>query len=496
MSNEIGGLRVVEDAFDRPTLRLLHGKYAAVQVAVLRALFDSERRSIPTEQLHVRVGALIDTFRENGIDTPAGSGRDLCIRWMRGKWLQRLPAEGSRGEVYELTAAAVDALRIVSDLSSERVLLSESRLTLIVEAVRRQATEASPDVASKVVRIEAEIERLTAERNRLLAGGEPEPPSVESMLEGYINLMELIGQLPGDFKRVEEGVRGMREQILDDFRGDARPLGQIIDEYLDRSTNLFATPEGRAFEGALGLLRDEALLQQLKADLDIIVTHAFTEVLQPEDVRVFLGTVAMVRRGLTDVIGQRARVTRTLKEHIVSRDAIRERELSAVFTALDEELPRWMANTSVRATCRVELIPESVPALPHVRERFWDPADHLPPEPLSEPPDIDTEPLSLDEIRTQGGPVLTRLQAVLAGADPGAELTAGTVFELMDIEAKRPVEVLGLIHLLARAAALADAEDHEPVTTHRTDGTGRTFRIPRVTLTPERIDQISEVEVG
>lgn len=496
VSDEIGRLRVVEDAFDRPTLRLLHGKYAAVQVAALRALFDSERRSIPTDQLHVRVGALVDTYRENGIDAPVGSGRDLCIRWMRGKWLQRLPAEDGGKEVYELTAAAVDALRIVSDLSSERILLSESRLTLIVEAVRRQATEASPDVASRVRRIDAEIERLTAERTRLLAGGEPAPPSVESMLEGYINLMELIGQLPGDFKRVEEGIRSMREQILDDFRGDTRPLGQVIDEYLERSGNLFATPEGRAFEGALGLLRDEALLQQLKADLDIIVTHPFTEALQPEDLRVFLGTVAMVRRGLTDVIGQRSRVTRTLKEHIVSRDAIRERELSAVFKALHEELPRWVANTPVRTTCRVELIPESVPALRHVRERFWDPADHLPPEPLIEQPEVDTEPLSLDDLRRQGGPVLARLHSALAGADPGAELTAGTVFDLMDIDAKRPVEVLGLIHLLARAAALAGAEDHERVETHRTDGTRRMFAIPRVTLTPERLDQIGEVEVG
>ena len=34
------------------------------------------------------------------------------------------PRRRRRGEVYELTAAAVDALRIVSDLSSERVLLS------------------------------------------------------------------------------------------------------------------------------------------------------------------------------------------------------------------------------------------------------------------------------------------------------------------------------------------------------------------------------------
>ena len=341
MSDEIGGLRVVEDAFGRPTLKLLHGTYAAVQVAVLRTAFDSDRRSVPTEQLHHHVQALLESFRETGVKVPPGTGKEICRRWRASQWLQRLPTD-TGGEVYELTSHALEALELVQSLSKDRPLLSESRLAAIIDAIHRQATDASPDIESKVARLDADISRLTAERDRLLAGEQPDAPTDEAMLEGYVNLMDLISQLPSDFKRVEEGVRDMRQRVLDDFRGDTRAYGQILDEYLARSDGLFATPEGKAFEGALRLLRDDALLAQVKADLDVILDHPFTAVLSTQEIREFRQTVNMVRRGLNDVMGQRSRVTRTLREHIESHDAVKERELSAVLRDLEEELPRWV----------------------------------------------------------------------------------------------------------------------------------------------------------
>lgn len=163
--------------------------------------------------------------------------------------------------------------------------------------------------------------------------------------------------------------------------------------------------------------------------------------------------------------------------------------------ALDEELPRWMLATSVRASCPVKLIPESVSTLPHVRERFFDPADHLPPEPLVELADDAVPILSLELLRSQGGPVLRRIQEALAAADRGCMPTAGSIFEAMADDARRPVEVLGLVHLLACAAVLDAAQDHEPVVARRTDGSTRELTIPRLTLTDEQLTLIEQVEV-
>lgn len=496
MSDAVGDLRLVQQAFTRPTLRLLNGKWASVQVAVLRVVFDRDRRSIPTDHLHAQVGALLDMFRAEGFDTPMGTGRELCRRWMNNKWLVRLNSDDG-GEVYELTSYALEALELVQNLSSDRPLLSESRLAAILDAVRRQAIDASPDAQSRIERLNTQIAELTVERDRLAEGGEPEPASADRMMEGYDNLVDLIGQLPSDFKRVEEGIRNLRETILTDFRSVARPLGYIIDEYLARSDDLLSTPEGRAFVGALRLLRDEAMLSQLKRDLDVILAHPFTEVLTSDEVRAFRGTVTMVRRGLDDVLTQRSRLTGTLRDHIVNHDAVRERELAETIKALHVELTAWVHMTSSRAKSPVELLPGAVGTLPHVRERFYDPGDHVPPAPLGDPVDDIEGGLTLEEIRRQGGPLLARLQAGLSeAADPAGDVTAGLVFNSFPDDLRRPVEALGVLHLLSRVGGLDGAEDSEPINTVRPDGTTRAFKLPRVPVTPDRAAAIAELEMG
>lgn len=496
MSDPVGDLRLVQEAFTRPTLRLLGSKWAPIQVAILRITFDRDRRSVPTDQLHSQVNAFLDTFRADGFDAPTGTGREMCRRWMQSKWLVRLHAENG-GEVYELTSYALEALELVQDLSGDRPLLSESRLAAILDAVRRQAIDASPDAQSRIERLNAQIAGLTAERDRLVDGGEPEPASVDRMMEGYDNLVDLIGQLPSDFKRVEEGIRGLRETILTDFRSDTRPLGQIIDEYLARSDDLLSTAEGRAFVGALRLLRDDAMLSQLKRDLDLILAHPFTEALTLDEVRVFRGTVTMVRRGLDDVLAQRSRLTGTLRDHIVNHDAVRERELADTLKVIHAELTGWIQRTRSRARHPVELLPGAVGALPHIRERFYDPGDHIPPEPLIDSVVAMDEGLTLEEIRRQGGPLLHRLQdGLLTAAGVADEVTAGRAFNSFPDELRRPVESLGMLHLLARIDALDGAEDHEDIDTIRHNGSTRTFRLPRVQLNKTRAAELDELELG
>jgi Protein of unknown function (DUF3375) len=494
VSDAVGDLRLVQEAFKRPTLRLLNGKWAPVQVAVLRVAFDRDRRSIPTDHLHAQVGALLDMFRAEGFEAPTGTGRELCRRWMNNKWLVRLNSYDG-GEVYELTSYALEALELVQNLSSDRPLLSESRLAAILDAVRRQATDASPDAQSRIDRLNTQIGQLTIERDRLAEGGDPEPASVDRMMEGYDNLVDLIGQLPSDFKRVEEGIRGLRDAILTDFRSNTGPIGQIVDGYLARSDDLLSTAEGRAFVGALRLLRDDAMLAQLKRDLEVILTHPFTEVLTAGEVRAFKGTVTMVRRGLDDVLNQRSRLTGTLRDHIVNHDAVKERELADTLKAIHAELTGWVQTTSTRAKAPVELLPSAVGALPHVRERFYDPGDHIPPEPLSDTLEEIHGTLTLEEIRLRGGPLLGRLQAGLAGAvDPAGEVTAGCAFNRFPDDLRRPVEALGMLHLLARIGALDGAEDREQVHTIRPDGSQRTFKVPRVPVTSERAAELADLE--
>jgi uncharacterized protein DUF3375 len=58
------------------------------------------------------------------------------------------------------------------------------------------------------------------------------------MLDEHANLIDLIGQLPGDIKRVEESVLDIHCQILWDFRHEDRPVVEALDEYLAKQDEL------------------------------------------------------------------------------------------------------------------------------------------------------------------------------------------------------------------------------------------------------------------
>nr|WP_254715781.1 DUF3375 family protein [Actinomadura sp. NAK00032] len=243
---------------------------------------------------------------------------------MNQQWLVRTMGEG-REEEYALTSHTLEAISLVDSLMRDRALISESRLKMILHTVRQWAAEANAEREDRIRRLDAQISELTAERDRLAGGGDIAAASDDRMLDGYFNLIDLIAQLPGDFKRVEEAVTGMHRKIINDFREENRPVGEVLDEYLHKTDQLMsATSEGRAFEGALELLRDDGLLLDLKNDLQTILGHPFAAALTPAEQQEFRGTVTLIRRGIDDVLTRRTRLSTTLREHIENHDRIKD----------------------------------------------------------------------------------------------------------------------------------------------------------------------------
>jgi hypothetical protein len=63
---------------------------------------------------------------------------------------------------------------------------------------------ANPDRAARVNILDAEIVRLSRERDQLLAGGDMPKVGADYMLQGFVELTELVAGLPSDFARVSE----------------------------------------------------------------------------------------------------------------------------------------------------------------------------------------------------------------------------------------------------------------------------------------------------
>lgn len=484
MSDIAGELARVKGAFAQPTLTLLHQRQAPVVITIFRTAFGRTNHPIPTARLHTQVEEHLAGMRLAGEqDVPVGSGREICQRWMRGQWLVRSLDETGH-EVYALTSHAQQALELVKNLARDRATLSEHRVATILSTVRRFNSEANPDRTARVTILGDEIARLRAERDRLVDGGDLTGATEDYMLEGFTELLSLISALPSDFARVEERFATIRTEILAAFRAEDRPAGEVIDDYLARADALMtATHEGRAFEGAFALLRDDALVTRLREDLTDLLEHPLADRILSDAERAELrGTVRLVRDGLDRVLAQRSRVTATLKEYIVSHDGARDRELEQTLRQVESELMTWMAGTGPRATHDVALLPARA-GVEHLRERFHDPADDVLPERIARPdPDLAPQ-VSLSDLVAQGGPKLAslreRLDAARTSLLPAASL--GALFGDLEPSLRRPVEIFGLLHLAAeRQWRTEDAT--ESFVALRPDGTRRAFAVPRTPL--------------
>ena len=481
----------VRAVLDRPTLRLMSRPTSAAVLAVFRTVFDRDVQYVPADRMHLQVEEHVARLQATGARVPASdqvegdadarpNGRALCREWVAAQWLVRSNSPDG-DEQYSLTSHALEALSLVDALSADRALISESRLAMIVDAVHRWAARAEPDPDVQVRRIDAQTAELQAERDRLVAG---EVTTVDDarMRDGYTNISDLIRQLPSDFKRVEEAVATMHRSIVEDFRQEVRPIGEILDDYLARTDNLMqATPEGRAFEGAFELLRDDALLLRLRDDIATILAHPFAQSLGAAERRAFRNTVSILRQGIEDVLAQRRQLTATLRDQIVAHDVVRDRELDAVLRSINRGLATWMDQGSARDRLPLGLLPATA-EVGTLRERFYDPDAETVPPPIEEPDDDVFEDLDVQTLRRHGGPLLVELRAALRST-AGSSVDA---FHGLPPEQRRPVELFGLAHLLTGHDDFESATHLAEHRTVRPDGSPVTFHMPSAALTEER----------
>jgi hypothetical protein len=482
-----GELARVQDAFDQPTLTLLHQKHAPVVLAVFRSVFTRDSPAIETSILHERVDALIGTLQQSGVEIPTGRGRELCLRWMHGQWLLRVIEDGV--EVYRLTSHAQDALTQVTSLSRERGGLNEHRITTIVTTIRRFNSAINPDRGARVDLLTSEIDRLDRERQRLIEGGDLGEVSDDYLADGFQEILSLIEGLPAEFARAAEGFETLKRRQMASFRDESAGAGELLDRSLHQIDLLMTqTPEGRAFEGAFTLLRDDALQEQLEQDLATLLAHPGAEALLTRAEHTELRrTVDFIRIRLEQVLSVRARVTQNLREFVTTRNVDNDRELDQTLRELDQALTDWMQTSGVLAKTDVQMLPVRS-NVPHLKERFHDGATAKPALPLVARTDID-QTLSedaLERARQAGGPSLLRLRELLDRHLQELEniSTLADLFNGLPPELRRPAEVLGLWHLARHRPEAFLATGDEIYIAIRPDGTTRQLRGPLLALQP------------
>jgi hypothetical protein len=444
-------------------------------------MFSAENPTVSTARMHDQVDALLGDLRRAEVPgVPTSNGRDACLRWMKDGWLNR-NSDGHGNEVYSLTANALDGLRTVERLTKDRsISLSGHLIAGLIRHLRDFSSSVAPDVGAYLEIQHAEKARIQAEIDRILRGGELAEASDDEIIQGFLELRRFLDELPSDFSRVVESYRDFEISTISDFRTNAISSGEAVRRYLAHVQSLAtASAAGRGFEGALQLLRNPELLDQVNRYIEVLLgDQRSSALLNPEERGQVRNTVALVQDGLKRVLEQRSRVSRTLHDYITSHDVDRDHELSATLRTLEGEMQTWMRTAGPRAKAPTELLPGK-PEIQHFRTKMYDPANDQPPPPLAttEAPG-NLGGLTLAELRARGGPSHTALSERLAEQlTPNRLASLAALFHSLPSDLRRPVEVLGMLPL-ARRYGLEPTGGSEIYETVRADGTGRRLNVP------------------
>lgn len=479
-----GAYQQAVGAFRNPTLDLLHGRYAPFVVAALSLIFTPERPTVAVTDAHVEVGDIAEDLRVTGHeDLPTGTGRDICRYWRRVGWLVEQIEDGT--EVYRLSAQAVGALEMVGRVGGGRARVSRSRVRTLLDSVDQLSQDAEPDAAQRLANLRAERDRIDAEMARV-ASGEIDAVEDDQLLEEAENVLHLSRELPADFARVAESINAMQRDVVAELRRDVRPTGEVLREYLHRGEHVMdATPEGRAFAGALKLIGDPEQIDQLTDRVTRLLNLPFARKMRP-DQRAELGAIARrVEQGVAEVLTAQRRASHVITAQVRTHDPVRDREIDELLREAMAGLQIWNGAGATDTVDPLRSFPTAT--IGHLRQNLADPRPPGTPEPLhahEAEPDVPD-----DDSRAWGGPHYPELEAHVAGlAGSGAD-----TFDLADVFAdlpgdiRRPADLLGLLEI-AHRHGMTESEQVTEVEAVRPDGTSRRFAFGAVQAhtTPSR----------
>jgi len=469
-------------AFQNPMLDLLHKRYAPLVVSMLSVVFTVERPTVAVADAHTEIGDALDQLRAAGYEDnlPVGSARDLCRQWADAGWLLRQVVDDDV-EVYRLSAHAVGALEVAGRAGGARARVSQSRVRTLLDAVERLAQDADPDVLVRMARIDAEIVRLKVELDRIQRTGEVDEVDDEVLLEEAENVLHLVRELPADFARVAESIKAMQRDVVLALRQDERPTGEVLREYLQRGEQVMdATPEGRAFAGALRLIGDPQRLDELSDQLDVVLRHRFTARMTANQRAELAELGRRIEHGLDQVFTAQREASYVITAQVRNHDPLRDRQVDDLLRDVMGGLQAWMP-TARRGQVVDPLRRLPVAEVDHLRQTAGELRPPQAPEPLADWDDETGLDVSSDEARAWGGPQYGALGAHLAGfADEDGWVDLAAAFNAGPESLRRPVDLLGLLEIADRHG-MTETGDVAYVEAVRPDGTRRRFAFGGVT---------------
>ncbi len=475
-----------------PMTRLLRADHAPYLLAFFFQTFKVQHR-VEIEQ--DRFLALLRDFQED----LAESGQEVLTRpadhylseWVgeNARFLRRFLAPDENLWMIELQPETEDALYFIESVieRQNRALGTESRMQMIVEAVRELVLYASGDAEAQIIRLERERDRIDDKIRALKESDAGEAFDQRQVRERFYLILGMLRELTSDFRMVEEKfrdiVRGMRERE----RTHEGRAGDILAYVLDAEDELKEHPHGASFYAFVKFI----LSGNQRDDFETLIS----ELTDLNDLRDEGDGITRLRKMLpllteeaTKILSTTQRLSAALRRLLDPRASAENRQIK---NALQEVMRLAAGQRDDESLAELTLeIDQGVSLDSPMSRTFWAPSERFQSVTVNE-----TEPEDAEELRKKAREEYALLKRIdwraMRGKIKDALRTAESVpLESLLAEKKLDaglIEVLGYLQLAHDDRHLIDDSSQSLIHVTLDDGSRRLLKLPRVVFQSSRI---------
>lgn len=247
----------IEHLRRHPAWSLLRASNGALVLGFLTETYiDHNAGSIPGTQLVARLDdhlfALNQRLGEQRYPRPAQEYLDSWSDPEHG-WLRRFYASGSDEPRYDLTPAVEKAAAWVEGLEERSFIGTESRLTMLIELLRRLVVESDDDPAARLADLRRRREAIDAEIGRIEAGHVVAADPV-TQRDRYQQFARTARELLSDFREVEANFRSLDRDLRQKIAAWSGSKGELLDDVVATRSGIAESDQGRSFRAFYELL--------------------------------------------------------------------------------------------------------------------------------------------------------------------------------------------------------------------------------------------------
>lgn len=477
-----------KDAYEQlrraSTWRLLAATKAPAVLSILQATFPPGDRRLPRSELVARVGAHVGLLRdeepapEDGAVTGRTAG-DYVDTWVREGYLTRRDDQQHSETTFEPSPATIDAIQFIASLEDHRPTTTQSRLTLVIQQFDRLAQETETDRDVRLADLQRRRERIEQEI-RDLAEGELLLPSAEASADRLRDILQIAGELSGDFLQYREDLRAvdlhLREQIL----SPETARGEILEQLLAGDDLLGQSTVGRTFTAFFRMLNDPVQTREAQELVDRLLERDFARDLDRTERERLANVFSDLYEPAQEVLDVKTELYRSLARFVRSQDFRQHRVLLEVLQEAQGLALAQKDEVPTRTPFPLELDLSRVLLSSVSQQRLKDPTD---PGAPAEAEVHDATALSVevlqDLVRTNDIDIVGLTGHVNAVRGSGAQ---GGQASIGDVLRARPAEqglasVIGLMFLATQHAQQREGST-EIVTWRELDGKDYAAKVP------------------